>query len=122
MQLFVALGRQAGIRPADLVGAIANEANIPGSAVGAIDIRDKVSFIEVPTEHAKAITEKMSRVTIRGQVASFVTARPGSFDRGGRKPAPRRFDKPFKRSGGPRKQAQSNGAKPWEKKFERKQS
>ncbi len=122
VQLFVALGRQAGIRPADLVGAIANEANIPGSAVGAIDIRDKVSFIEVPTEHAKAITEKMSRVTIRGQVASFVTARPGSFDRGGRKPAPRRFDKPFKRSGGPRKQAQSNGAKPWEKKFERKQS
>ncbi|MCA8962509.1 MAG: DEAD/DEAH box helicase, partial [Planctomycetes bacterium] len=44
--LFIPVGRHAGLRPADIVGAITNEAGVPGSAIGAIDIRDKVSFIE----------------------------------------------------------------------------
>ncbi|MEM7262200.1 MAG: DEAD/DEAH box helicase [Planctomycetota bacterium] len=84
VQIFVAIGRRAGVRPADFVGAIANEAGIPGREVGAIDIRDKVSFIEVPKEHADRVVDRMQNVTIRGRNANFSLARPGSFDRGAR--------------------------------------
>ena len=47
-RLFVGLGRQDGLRPGDLVGAISNEAGLPGKAIGAIDILDRTAFVEVP--------------------------------------------------------------------------
>ena len=48
-RIFVAAGRADGLRPQDLVGAIANETGLPGRAVGAIDILDRFSFVEVPS-------------------------------------------------------------------------
>lgn len=81
-RLFVALGRQAGVRPSDLVGAIANEARIPGRDIGAIDVREKVAFVEVPADKIDAIVDRMKRVTIRGRSVTFLKARPGSFERG----------------------------------------
>src|SRR5205823_449655 len=51
-RLYVALGRRAGVRPADLVGAIANEAGIDARAVGSIEIADRFSIVEVPDEAA----------------------------------------------------------------------
>ena len=80
--LFVPLGRYAGVIPADLVGAIANEANVPGKSIGRIDVREKVSFIEVRAEDAPTILSQLGKVTIRGRKTSFVIARPGSFERG----------------------------------------
>jgi len=47
VRLFVGLGRHAGVRPADLVGAIANEAGVKGDAIGAIEIADRFSMVEV---------------------------------------------------------------------------
>ncbi len=94
VRIFVSLGRSAGLRPGDLVGAIANEAGVPGRVIGAIDIRDKVSFVDVAAEHASKILERMGRVTIRGRTAAFVEARPESNDRFGAKPSPRRFERP----------------------------
>ena len=41
-------GSRAGVRPADIVGAIANEAGVPGKAIGAIDIYDDFTFVELP--------------------------------------------------------------------------
>ena len=40
VQLWVGGGRRAGLRPGDLVGAIANEAGVPGSVVGEIQLFD----------------------------------------------------------------------------------
>ena len=74
--LFCTIGENAGLRPGDLVGAIANEAGVPGRAVGAIDIRAKVSFLEVAAEHAPAVLEAMNQVTIRGRRTAIVLARP----------------------------------------------
>ncbi len=69
VRLFVGAGRQAGIRPADLVGAIANEAGVRGSDLGAIEIRDRFSLVDVPAEAADQIVSAMRKTTLRGQPA-----------------------------------------------------
>ncbi|MGB5036094.1 MAG: DEAD/DEAH box helicase, partial [Blastocatellia bacterium] len=48
VRLVLDAGRKDGIRPGDIVGAIANEADVPGRAIGSIDIYDNVTFVEIP--------------------------------------------------------------------------
>jgi ATP-dependent RNA helicase DeaD len=55
------------VRPSDIVGAIANEAGVPGDAIGDIDIYDTFSFVEIPTQDVDAVIGALSRATIRGQ-------------------------------------------------------
>jgi ATP-dependent RNA helicase DeaD len=66
-RLYVGLGRRAGVRPADLVGAIANEAGIDARAVGSIEIADRFSIVEVPDEAADDIIGALRSTTIRGR-------------------------------------------------------
>ena len=66
-RLYIALGRRAGIRPADLVGAIANEAGIDARAVGSIEITDRFSIVEVPDDSADDIIGALRSTTIRGR-------------------------------------------------------
>jgi ATP-dependent RNA helicase DeaD len=66
-RLYVGLGRQAGVRPADLVGAIANEAGVDSRAIGAIDIADRFSLVEVPAQAANDIISALRGTTIRGK-------------------------------------------------------
>jgi ATP-dependent RNA helicase DeaD len=67
VRLFIGAGREAGIRPADLVGAIANEARVSSSQLGAIEIRDRFSLVEVPADAAAQIVKAMRRTSLRGQ-------------------------------------------------------
>ena len=76
LRLFVDAGRKSGVRPADIVGAIANEAGIPGNVIGAIDIYDTFSFVDVPGEYLKQVLEGMSRATIRNREARIRLATP----------------------------------------------
>jgi ATP-dependent RNA helicase DeaD len=69
-RLYIGVGRQGGVRPADLVGAIANEAHIDSRAIGAIDIADRFSLVEVPAPAATAIINALRGTTIRGQKVS----------------------------------------------------
>jgi ATP-dependent RNA helicase DeaD len=66
-RLVLDVGRASGVRPADIVGAIANEANIPGRAIGAIDIYDRVTFVEVPTAAAAIVIAALAHASIRGR-------------------------------------------------------
>ncbi|MGZ3516939.1 MAG: DEAD/DEAH box helicase [Vulcanimicrobiaceae bacterium] len=66
-RIYVGIGRGAGIRPADLVGAIANEARINSRSIGAIDIADRFSLVEVPASAANAIITALRGTTIRGK-------------------------------------------------------
>jgi ATP-dependent RNA helicase DeaD len=77
-RLFIGAGRKAGIRPADLVGAITGEAGVTSNSLGAIEIADNFSLIEVPEEIADDIVSAMRGASLRGQK---VTIRR---DRGGR--------------------------------------
>ena len=66
-RIYIGLGRSGGIRPADIVGAIANEAGIDPSGIGAIDIADRFSLVEVPGPDAGAIIEALRNTKIRGK-------------------------------------------------------
>jgi len=66
-RLYVGLGRQAGVRPADLVGAIANEAGVDARTVGAIEIAERFSIVEVPDDAADDIIGALRSTTIRGR-------------------------------------------------------
>ena len=67
VRLYVGGGRRAGMRPGDLVGAIANEAGVPGSAIGAIQIADSFSLVDVADTAADRVIAALRSATIRGR-------------------------------------------------------
>ncbi|HVE45387.1 MAG TPA: DEAD/DEAH box helicase [Acidimicrobiales bacterium] len=69
-RLWVGAGRGAGIRPADLVGAIANEAGLKGRDIGAIEITENFSLVEVPDSAADAVISALKNSTIKGKRAT----------------------------------------------------
>ena len=68
-RIFIGVGRNDNVRPADLVGAIANEAHIDSRELGAIDIADRFSLVEVPEAIAEHVIKALKRTTIRGKKA-----------------------------------------------------
>jgi ATP-dependent RNA helicase DeaD len=66
-RLFVGAGRAAGMRPSDLVGAITNEAGLRGGDIGAIQIADGFSLVEVPEDAAEHVIRSLRAATIKGQ-------------------------------------------------------
>ncbi|HSK75234.1 MAG TPA: DEAD/DEAH box helicase [Thermoanaerobaculia bacterium] len=67
VRLFLGAGSRAGVRPGDIVGAIANEAGVPGKAIGSIDIYDGFTFVELPSQYRDQVLTRMARATIRGR-------------------------------------------------------
>ncbi|MBX3070865.1 MAG: DEAD/DEAH box helicase [Thermomicrobiales bacterium] len=87
VRLFLNIGRNFGVRPQDIVGAIANEAGIPGRAIGAIDILDTYSFVDVPNQFADQVIEALRRSGIKGRPVNAERAqgempRTGRFEEG----------------------------------------
>ncbi|WP_437744192.1 DEAD/DEAH box helicase [Sorangium sp. So ce1504] len=66
-RLYISAGRAAGIRPADLVGAIANEASLSSRDIGAIEIADGFSTVEVPADAADAVIEALRATRLKGR-------------------------------------------------------
>jgi ATP-dependent RNA helicase DeaD len=71
VRLFIHAGRSEGVRPADIVGAIANEAGIPGKSIGAIDIYDHFTYVDVPAQYRQQVLERMSDTIIRRRPADI---------------------------------------------------
>ena len=69
--LFVGLGRKAGLRPADLVGAIANETNLVGRQIGPIRISENFSVVGVPEGTVEQVIATMRSTMIRGKKANI---------------------------------------------------
>jgi ATP-dependent RNA helicase DeaD len=66
-RLFLGLGSRAGVRPQDLVGAITGEAGLASRDIGAIQITDRFSLVEVPESAADRVIAALQRSTIRGR-------------------------------------------------------
>ena len=66
-RLFISAGRQAGVGPGDLVGAITGEAGIQSKALGSIEIADGFSIVKVPKDQADDIITVLRRTRIRGR-------------------------------------------------------
>jgi ATP-dependent RNA helicase DeaD len=67
VRLFLNAGRMGGVRPADIVGALANEGGIPGKEIGAIDIYERFSFVEIPVGYQEPLLARMAKATLRGR-------------------------------------------------------
>ncbi|MBM4007879.1 MAG: DEAD/DEAH box helicase [Planctomycetes bacterium] len=67
VRVFVGGGKRMGMRPADLVGAIANEADVNPRALGGIEIEELASFVEVPAQEADHIIQVLRKSTLRGR-------------------------------------------------------
>lgn len=65
-RLFINLGRNYRVRPQDIVGAIANEAGIPGKSIGSIDIFEDFTFVDIPREYVEDVIYKMRNTTFKG--------------------------------------------------------
>lgn len=75
-RLFLNLGRKDGIRPMDVVGAIANEARIPGKSIGQIEIMDRYTFVDVPEPVVDRVIQALGRTQLRGRPVRVEIARP----------------------------------------------
>ena len=65
--LHLSLGTRAGIRPGDLVGAIANEANISSKMISGVEIKEFTSKVDVPEDNVQAIIDALHATRIRGR-------------------------------------------------------
>jgi len=66
-RLFVGVGRQAGVKPGDLVGAITGEAGVSAGDIGKIEMADRFALVEVPEDLADGIISALRATTIRGK-------------------------------------------------------
>lgn len=72
VRLFINIGRSGKVSPSNIVGAISNEADVPGKSIGAIDIYDRYTLVDIPSEYKEQVLSQMKntricrqRVTIR---------------------------------------------------------
>jgi ATP-dependent RNA helicase DeaD len=140
VRLSMAVGKKDGIRPADVVGSIANEAGISGREIGPIDIRDEITYVSIPLRLRDDVIAKLAGAKFRGRPVHLKVAgaeapsdrpkfggppearfRRDEAPRGAKKPFDRdkkpfdRAKKPYDRSKTPYEKA----AKPYKKPFDK---
>ena len=62
----IEVGRRSGIKPRDIVGAIANEAGIESAFIGDIILRDEFSTVDLPSGMPKELFNQMKKIRVRG--------------------------------------------------------
>lgn len=74
VRLSIELGKSNGMRPGDIVYTIATQAKIPGHVIGAIDIRQNQSFLDVPEAHVDVVLSSMKYSKFRGKAMRLARA------------------------------------------------
>lgn len=70
-RLFVNAGRASGVRPQDIVGALANESNLSGRDIGAIQIHERHALVEIPEHAADDVLRSLrGTTTLKGRRAN----------------------------------------------------
>ncbi|MBV1932769.1 MAG: DEAD/DEAH box helicase [Porticoccaceae bacterium] len=77
-------GDSHGVKPGDIVGALANEAGIEVEYIGHIDINDDYSTVELPDGMPKEIFQHLQKVRVRHQAMKLSLASKGGSSSGGR--------------------------------------
>lgn len=102
----IEVGHVHGVKPGNIVGAIANEAELESRYIGRIDIRDDHSLIDLPEGMPREVMDHLKRVRVAGQQLRI--SRPTEGGHGqrphGRHSEPRRFDDDRRPPRGPRPQ------------------
>jgi len=67
VRLFINIGKKNRVRIGDILGAVAGESGMEGELVGAIDMYDNYTFVEVPREYASEVIDAMKHARIKGK-------------------------------------------------------
>ncbi len=67
----IEVGREHGVKPGNIVGAIANEAGMDGEHIGRINIQDDFSLVDLPEGMPKDIFNDLKNVRVAGQKLSI---------------------------------------------------
>jgi ATP-dependent RNA helicase DeaD len=65
-KLVVGVGRQSGVEPADIVGAVVDNTHLENDDVRNVRVLERFSFVEVPAERADRVVESVSGKRVRG--------------------------------------------------------
>lgn len=74
VRLFINIGKKQHVRPGDILGAVAGESGMPGKLVGAIDMYDSYTFVEVPKEYGREVMKAMKNARIKGKSVNIEPA------------------------------------------------
>jgi ATP-dependent RNA helicase DeaD len=92
------VGRNHEVRPGDIVGAIANEANIESRYIGQIKLFDEFSTVDLPQGLPSAVLNQLKKVRVRNRPLEISVDTGGAYNRdtGGDKPHREKpkYDKP----------------------------
>ena len=67
VEIFIGIGSNAGLRPADIVGALANEVGIPSSDIGRISLFDRKALVGLPRSVAEQVLAEFPVLEMRGK-------------------------------------------------------
>ncbi|HHL44968.1 MAG TPA: DEAD/DEAH box helicase, partial [Gammaproteobacteria bacterium] len=81
------VGREHGVQPKNIVGAIANEAGVDSQHIGHIKLHDTYSTVDLPEGMPKEIFTHLKKVWVCNQKLNITVA-------GGESPAPKKRSKP----------------------------
>jgi ATP-dependent RNA helicase DeaD len=73
--LFFNVGRKQLVTPADIVGKIAGVTRLPADVVGAIDIHQRHTLVDVAEKQAELIVKKLGGIKLKG--VALAPARAG---------------------------------------------
>jgi len=94
MQRFrLEVGRRNQVKPGNIVGAIANEAELESKYIGEIEIRDDYSTVDLPADMPKEVMGILKRARVAGrplEIAVFDGVGPSAAPKDGRSGAPKK--------------------------------
>jgi ATP-dependent RNA helicase DeaD len=94
----IEVGRNHGVSPKDIVGAIANEGNLPSRLIGRIDLYDEYSTVDLPNDLSRETLQILRSAWVRRRQLNIVQesgVSPAGVSRPPRKGAPRPYHKPY---------------------------
>jgi ATP-dependent RNA helicase DeaD len=103
MRYRIEVGRNHGVEPKHIVGAIANEANIRSRDIGQIKIHNDHCLVDLPNDMPSATFRQLQKVWVCGQQLQITPAdeqAPVFENKGQRKSGPRNSEGKFFKPGG----------------------
>ncbi|WP_303638438.1 DEAD/DEAH box helicase [Stenotrophomonas tuberculopleuritidis] len=89
----ISVGHQHGVKPANIVGAIANEAGLESRFIGRIDIHEDFSLLDLPAQMPSDVLTHLQKVWVSGQQLQMRPLAAGEDINPAPRPFKPRFDK-----------------------------
>ncbi|WP_017159026.1 DEAD/DEAH box helicase [Xanthomonas phaseoli] len=106
----IEVGHSHGVKPANIVGAIANEAGLESRYIGRIDIQDDYSILDLPADMPRELLAHLKKVWVSGQQLNMRRLEDGEVAGAASKPRFPRGGKPSGRPNGPGRPMDRAGA------------